>query len=81
VSLPPVAKHTEMMVARINQEQAIEGLRLNFVAARRDQQRAARAEAAAQRTDLQMRSLQPCVVQQRLMASRRLGESVESQVA
>lgn len=59
VSLPPVAKKgEEMLQARINYEQVMEGLRLNYVAARRQERQEARAEAARRREELQMRSSQ-----------------------
>lgn len=62
LSLPPVSKYgVEMLQARINYEQAMEGLRLNYVAARRLERQAARAEAAARRQELQSRSKQPLI--------------------
>jgi len=65
VFLPPVFKQqgADMMTARNNHEQAMEGLRLTYVAARRQQQQAALREIAARRKDLQSRSLQPLVTQ------------------
>ncbi|KAF5825999.1 hypothetical protein DUNSADRAFT_5465 [Dunaliella salina] len=75
VLLPPVFKQqaADMITARNHYEQTMEGLRLTYVAARRQQQQAALRESAARRKDLQTRSLQPLVKQ-----SVSLGSTLDS---
>lgn len=62
--MPPVFKQqaADMIQARSNHEQAMEKLRLMYVAARRREQQMTHAEAARRRESLQLRSQQllPC---------------------